>query len=147
VSERGDIPDVSKTYFCVFAGAETTNFPRTGAYIFTIAHHVAQQHTLQSARHAARGAGEVLQSCQHLRLDPALEVSAQQCLGAEPRTAPLCREMQATFSSRRDGRLWIRSASAWVSRRQMRRVTGQSARALSQAAQGKGVGTPADDFR
>jgi len=83
VRNAADIPDVIQEVFLRLLRVpnhETIRVPE--AYIFTIAHHVAQQHTLQSAAHAGSvELGEVLPELRSASdIDPALEVSAQQCL-------------------------------------------------------------------
>jgi RNA polymerase sigma factor (sigma-70 family) len=108
VRNAADIPDVIQEVFLRLLRVpnhETIRVPE--AYIFTIAHHVAQQHTLQSAAHAGSvELGEVLPELRSTSdIDPALEVSAQQCL-AELNHAlhQMPPKVQATFLLyRRDG--------------------------------------------
>lgn len=83
VRNAADIPDIIQEVFLRLLrvpNQETIRAPE--AYIFTIARHVAQQHTLQSAAQA--GSAELDETFADLHCvagaDPALEVSAQQCL-------------------------------------------------------------------
>jgi RNA polymerase sigma factor (sigma-70 family) len=108
VRNAADIPDIIQEVFLRLlrvSNHETIRAPE--AYIFTIAHHVAQQHTLRSA--AGAGSVELSEVLSELRVvteaDPALEVSAQQCLVELNEVLQgLAPKVQATFLLyRRDG--------------------------------------------
>jgi RNA polymerase sigma-70 factor (ECF subfamily) len=108
VRNSADIPDIIQEVYLRLLRVpnhETIRAPE--AYIFTVAHHVAQQHTLRSAA----GAGSVELSDVLLELqavieaDPALEVIAGQCLEKlDDALGELSPKTQATFLLyRRDG--------------------------------------------
>ena len=83
VRNAADIPDIIQEVYLRLLRVpnhETIRAPE--AYIFTVAHHVAQQHTLRSSASAGSvELGEVLSELRAVtEVDPALEVSAQQCL-------------------------------------------------------------------
>lgn len=108
VRNAADIPDVVQEVFLRLlrvSNHETIRAPE--AYIFTIAHHVAQQHALQLA--AGAGSVELGEVMSELRAaidaDPALEVTAQQCLEELNQVLHgLAPKVQATFLLyRRDG--------------------------------------------
>ena len=84
---------------------ETIRTPE--AYIFTVAHHVAQQHTLRSTRGGTSAElGEVLSDLRAVtETDPALELIAQECIETLDRALlQLSPKAQATFLlHRRDG--------------------------------------------
>lgn len=108
VRNAADIPDIIQEVFLRLLRVpnhETIRAPE--AYIFTIAHHVAQQHSLQSSATArAVELGEVLSELRAAtESDPALEVSAQQCLAELNQVLhDLPPKQQATFLFyRRDG--------------------------------------------
>jgi RNA polymerase sigma factor (sigma-70 family) len=108
VSNAADIPDIIQEVFLRLLRVpshETIRVPE--AYIFTIARHVAHQHKLQSAADASclEPGGVLAEHHGTAETDPALEVSAQQCLQelneALYQMAP---KTQATFLLyRRDG--------------------------------------------
>jgi RNA polymerase sigma factor (sigma-70 family) len=108
VRNASDIPDIVQEVFLRLLRVpnhETIRAPE--AYIFTIANHVAQQHALQLSSTA--GSVELTTVLSELRAatesDPALEVSAQQCLEELNRALKeLGPKVQATFLfHRRDG--------------------------------------------
>lgn len=108
VRNSADIPDIIQEVFLRLLRVpnhETIRAPE--AYIFTIAHHVAQQHTLKSA--PGRVSVELSEVLSELRSvtegDPALEVSAEQCLNElDHALRQLSPKIQATFLFyRRDG--------------------------------------------
>ena len=108
VRNPADIPDIIQEVYLRLLrvpNPETIRAPE--AYIFTIAHHVAQQHSIQSA--VSAGFVEVTSVLAELRVatevDPALEASAQQCLEDLDRAfKQLGPKVQATFLlHRRDG--------------------------------------------
>lgn len=108
VRNAADVPDIIQEVFLRLlrvSNHETIRVPE--AYIFTIARHVAQQHTLQSA--AGAGAGDLDEMLAELRTatqtDPAMEVSAQQCIDElDQALGQLSPKIQATFLLyRRDG--------------------------------------------
>jgi RNA polymerase sigma factor (sigma-70 family) len=103
-----DIPDIiQEVYLRLLRVPDHETIRAPEAYIFTIASHVAQQHSLQSASRA--GSVELTTVLSELRAtteaDPALEVSAQQCLQVLNRALrQLAPKVQATFLlHRRDG--------------------------------------------
>jgi RNA polymerase sigma factor (sigma-70 family) len=108
VRNAADIPDIVQEVFLRLLRVpnhETIRSPE--AYMFTIAHHVAQQHGLKAAPEAA--AVELDAVLSDLRSvtesDPALEVSAQQSLQVlDAALEQLTPKAQATFLfHRRDG--------------------------------------------
>lgn len=108
VRNQSDIPDIIQEVFLRLLRVpnhETIRAPEH--YIFTVARHVAQQHTLQSSR--GTGSTELDQMLLELgavtEIDPALEVSAQQCLEELNQALhEMGPKMQATFLLyRRDG--------------------------------------------
>jgi RNA polymerase sigma factor (sigma-70 family) len=108
VRNVADVPDIIQEVFLRLlrvSNHETIRAPE--AYIFTIARHVAQQHSLQSAaRTDSEDLDEMLAQLRPAtETDPALEVLAQQCV--EELDATLRRlspKIQATFLLyRRDG--------------------------------------------
>jgi RNA polymerase sigma-70 factor (ECF subfamily) len=108
VRNTADIPDIIQEVFLRMLRVpnhETIRVPE--AYIFTIAHHVAQQHTLQSAPgRVSVELGEVLSELLAVaESDPALEVGAEQCLNElDIALKQLSPKIQATFLLyRRDG--------------------------------------------
>jgi RNA polymerase sigma factor (sigma-70 family) len=108
VRNTADIPDIIQEVFLRLLRVpnhETIRVPE--AYIFTIAHHVALQHTLQSARgRVSVELGELLSELLAVsESDPALEVSAEQCLNElDIALRQLSPKIQATFLLyRRDG--------------------------------------------
>lgn len=108
VRNSADIPDVIQEVFLrLLRVPNHETIRRPEAYIFTIARHVAQQHTLQSASEA--GCGELDEMLAELRCatetDPALEVSAQQCLEELSQALhEMAPKVQSTFLMyRRDG--------------------------------------------
>jgi len=108
VRNSADIPDIIQEIFLRLLRVpnhETIRVPE--AYIFTIARHVAQQHTLQtSPGRISLEVGEVLSELSALSAaDPALEVGAEQCLNElDIALRQLPPKIQATFLlHRRDG--------------------------------------------
>jgi RNA polymerase sigma-70 factor (ECF subfamily) len=108
VRNQADVPDLVQEVFLRLLRVpdhETIRAPE--AYIFTIAHHVAQQHSLRSSASAASvELGEVLSELRAVtESDPALEVSAQQCLEKlDHALSQLSPKIQSTFLLyRRDG--------------------------------------------
>ena len=108
VRNVADIPDIIQEVYLRLLRVpnhETIRAPE--AYIFTIARHVAQQHSLQSAARAM--SVELTTVLSELpavtEVDPALEVSAQQCLEDLNRALKqLAPKVQAAFLlHRRDG--------------------------------------------
>jgi RNA polymerase sigma factor (sigma-70 family) len=108
VRNAADIPDLVQEVFLRLLRVPNFETIRTPeAYIFTVAYHVAQQHALRSAASASPIAleevlSEVLAASE---ADPALEVSAQQCVQAlDHALTELSPKIQFTFLSyRRDG--------------------------------------------
>lgn len=108
VRNAADIPDLVQEVFLRLLrvpNLETIRAPE--AYIFTIAYHMAQQHALRSAASAssielAEVLNEVLATTDS---DPALEVSAQQCVKQlDDALQELSPKIQFAFLSyRRDG--------------------------------------------
>ena len=108
VRNTADIPDIIQEVFLRLLRVPNHETIRTPeAYIFTIAHHVAQQHTLQSAPgRAPVELGEALSEFLAVaEADPALEVGAEQCLNElDQALRQLAPKIQATFLLyRRDG--------------------------------------------
>jgi RNA polymerase sigma factor (sigma-70 family) len=108
VRNSADIPDIIQEVFLRLLRVpnhETIRAPE--AYIFTVAHHVAQQHTLRSTASAGSvELGEVLSELQAvIEADPALEVTARQCLEQlDDALDELSPKTRATFLFyRRDG--------------------------------------------
>lgn len=107
VRNVADVPDViQEVYLRMMRIPNVESIRSPEAYLFTVAHHVVQQHTL--ARAAAPVSAEltqVLAAQQVTHADPALEAHADECLerlqqGLE-RLSP---KVRATFLlSRRDG--------------------------------------------
>jgi RNA polymerase sigma factor (sigma-70 family) len=109
VRNPADIPDIIQEVFLRLLRVpnhETIRAPE--AYIFTVAHHVAQQHSLQSTSNTASAElGDVLCEVRAVtEADPALEVIAQQCVELLDRALlQLSPKAQATFLLyRRDGK-------------------------------------------
>jgi len=107
VRNAADIPDLVQEVFLRLLRVphfETIRAPE--AYIFTIAYHVAQQHALRSAAASSIELGEALSEVLAANdADPALEVSAQQCVQElDDALQELSPKIQFTFLSyRRDG--------------------------------------------
>jgi RNA polymerase sigma factor (sigma-70 family) len=108
VRNAADIPDIIQEVYLRLLRVPNHETIRTPeAYIFTIAQHVAQQHSLQSAADA--GSAELTSVLSELRAatdaDPALEVSALECLeDLDQALKQLGPKVQATFLfHRRDG--------------------------------------------
>jgi RNA polymerase sigma factor (sigma-70 family) len=108
VRNVADVPDIIQEVFLRLlrvSNHETIRAPE--AYIFTIARHVAQQHSLKSAaRTECEDLDEMLAELRTAtETDPALEVSAQQCVEELDATLRrLAPNIQATFLLyRRDG--------------------------------------------
>jgi RNA polymerase sigma factor (sigma-70 family) len=104
VRNSADIPDIIQEIFLRLLRVpnhETIRVPE--AYIFTIARHVAQQHTLQSSPETIPV--ELAELPAVSDADPALEVGAEQCLHElDIALRQLSRKIQATFLlHRRDG--------------------------------------------
>lgn len=104
VRNSADIPDIIQEVFLRLLRVpnhETIRVPE--AYIFTIARHVAQQHTLQSSPETTSVEPAELPAVSDA--DPALEVDAEQCLNElDIALRQLSRKIQATFLlHRRDG--------------------------------------------
>ncbi len=104
VRNTADIPDIIQEIFLRLLRVpnhETIRVPE--AYIFTIARHVAQQHTLQSSPEIT--SVELAELPAVSDADPALEVGAEQCLNElDIALRQLSRKIQATFLlHRRDG--------------------------------------------
>lgn len=109
VRNSADIPDIIQEVFLRLLRVpdhETIRAPE--AYIFTVARHVAQQHSLQQT--PATAASEIEAILAELRgvghADPALEVIAQQSVELLDRALlQLSRKAQSTFLLyRRDGK-------------------------------------------
>lgn len=108
VRNDADIPDLIQEVFLRLLrlpSVETIRNPE--AYIFTIAHHVAIEHGLKRApASASTELGDVLAQLEDgARVDPALEVTAQQCVETlDDALLELSPKVQATFLFyRRDG--------------------------------------------
>lgn len=104
VRNSADIPDIIQEVFLRLlrvSNHETIRAPE--AYIFAVASHVAQQHTLKSTNSLELG-----DAASDVRAvsDPALEVAAQQCVELLDRALlQLSPKAQATFLlHRRDGK-------------------------------------------
>jgi RNA polymerase sigma factor (sigma-70 family) len=109
VRNAADIPDSIQEVFLRLLRVpnhETIRAPE--AYIFTVASHVAQQHSLQSSNHTLCGElGEALTELQAATAaDPILEVIGQQCVEQLDRALlQMSGKAQATFLlCRRDGK-------------------------------------------
>jgi RNA polymerase sigma-70 factor (ECF subfamily) len=109
VRNAADIPDIVQEVFLRLLRVpnhETIRAPE--AYIYTVAHHVAQQHSLEMTSEAASSElSEVLSELRAVtELDPALEVIAQECVEVLDRALmQLSPKAQATFLLyRRDGK-------------------------------------------
>jgi RNA polymerase sigma factor (sigma-70 family) len=109
VRNAADIPDVIQEVYLRLLRVpnhETIRAPE--AYIFTVAHHVAQQHTLRTATEVMSAQlGDVLSELRSVtEMDPALEVIAQECVEVLDRALlQLPPKAQATFLLyRRDGK-------------------------------------------
>lgn len=107
VRNSADIPDIIQEVFLRLLRVpnhETIRAPE--AYIFTVARHVAQQHSLKSTPNSTSAElGDVLSEVRAVG-DPALEVVAQQCVELLDRALlQLSPKAQATFLlHRRDGK-------------------------------------------
>jgi RNA polymerase sigma-70 factor (ECF subfamily) len=107
VRNAADIPDIIQEAFLRLLRVpnhDTIRVPE--AYIFTIAHHVAQQHALRSrAGAAAVDLKEILAESRAESADPALEVSAEQCIEElDAALSELAPKVRYTFLSyKRDG--------------------------------------------
>jgi RNA polymerase sigma factor (sigma-70 family) len=104
VRNSADIPDIVQEVFLRLLripNHETIRAPE--AYVFTVANHVAQQHSLKST--TALQLGDGLPEVRAVS-DPALEVVAQQCVELLDRALlQLSPKAQATFLlHRRDGK-------------------------------------------
>lgn len=108
VRNAADIPDIIQEVFLRMLRVPNHETIRTPeAYIFTIAHHVAQQHSLRATHTSSAELGEVLSELRTVtEADPALEVMAQQCVELLDRALlQLSPKAQATFLlHRRDGK-------------------------------------------
>lgn len=109
VRNAADIPDIIQEVFLRLLRVPNHEAIRAPeAYIFTVARHVAQQHSLQKTSDTAPAKlGEVLSELLAVtEADPALEVIAQQCVELLDRALlQLSRKAQATFLLyRRDGK-------------------------------------------
>src|SRR6202789_3049501 len=97
VRNSADIPDIIQEIFLRLLRVpnhETIRVPE--AYIFTIARHVAQQHTLQSSPETI--SVELAELPAVSDADPALEVGAEQCLNElDIALRQLSRKIPATF--------------------------------------------------
>jgi RNA polymerase sigma factor (sigma-70 family) len=109
VRNVADIPDIIQEVFLRLLRVpnhETIRAPE--AYIYTVAHHVAQQHSLEATPQATSAElGEVLSELRAVtEMDPALEVIAQECVELLDRALlQLSPKAQATFLLyRRDGK-------------------------------------------
>jgi len=107
VRNSADIPDIIQEVFLRLLRVPNHETIRTPeAYIFTVAHHVAQQHSLKSTTHTSSAQlGDILSEVRAVS-DPALEVVAQQCVELLDRALlQLSPKAQATFLlHRRDGK-------------------------------------------
>ena len=108
VRNIADVPDIlQETYLRLLRVPNHESIRAPEAYIFTIARHVAQQHSLQTM--ASAGSVELTTVLADLQAapesDPALEVSAQQCVRElEHAFRELSPKVQASFLlHRRDG--------------------------------------------
>ena len=109
VRNRADIPDIIQEVFLRLLRVPDHEAIRTPeAYIFTVARHVAQQHSLRQApTTAAVEFGAVLAALRGVgQADPVLEVIAQQSVELlDSALLQLSRKAQATFLLyRRDGK-------------------------------------------
>jgi len=82
VSNRADVPDIFQEIFLRLLRVPDADAIRSPeAYLFTVARHVAQQHSLGQANSArSLELQEMLDDRTDIPNDPALEVSAQQSL-------------------------------------------------------------------
>lgn len=108
IRNASDIPDlVQEVFLRLWRVPNHASIRAPEAYIFTIARHVAQQHTLQIAAGAgSENLDEALaQSHATTETDPALEVCAHQCVEELDKVLQqLSPKIQATFLLyRRDG--------------------------------------------
>jgi RNA polymerase sigma-70 factor (ECF subfamily) len=108
VRNAADIPDIiQEAYLRLLRVPNHETIRAPEAYIFTIAHHVAQQHSLRSAARAAvTDLSQVLDEVRAVTdVDPALEVSAQQCIEElDDALSELSPKVQYTFLAyKRDG--------------------------------------------
>jgi RNA polymerase sigma factor (sigma-70 family) len=108
VRNAADIPDIIQEAFLRLLRVPSHDTIRAPeAYIFTIAHHVAQQHALRSAAGGATvDLSEVLSEVHAVAdADPALEVSAEQCIEElDDALSQLAPKVRYTFLSyKRDG--------------------------------------------
>jgi RNA polymerase sigma-70 factor (ECF subfamily) len=109
VRNSADVPDIVQEVFLRMMRVPNIESVRSPeAYLFTVAQHVVQQHTLkQSAAAPLADLARVLteRSADSSFADPALEVHAQQCLEAlQGGLDKLSPRVRATFLlSRRDG--------------------------------------------
>ena len=108
VRNSADIPDIIQEVFLRMLRVPNHETIRTPeAYIFTVARHVAQQHSLKSTPNAASAElGEYCRRCAPSGSDPALEAVAEECVELLDRALlQLSPKAQATFLlHRRDGK-------------------------------------------
>ena len=134
VRNASDIPDIiQEVYLRLLRVPDHETIRSPEAYLFTIAKHVAQQHSLrQSARSVGNELQDMLAVCSEAPNDPALEVSAQQSVEQLERALQnLSPKARATFLyHRRDGMTLEQiGARLGVSRPQVKKYL---ARALAQ---------------
>jgi len=102
-----DVPDLTQEVYLRMLRVPNVELIRSPeAYLFTVAQHVVQQHTLrQSAVPASGELDEMLQTAREAALDPVLEVAADQYLEQlQQALDQLSPKARATFMfHRRDG--------------------------------------------
>jgi RNA polymerase sigma factor (sigma-70 family) len=107
VRNTADVPDIiQEVYLRMLRVPNVESIRSPEAYLFTVAQHVVQQHTLrQSARPSAELARVLTTRPSDTHVDPALELGAHQCLEQLQDTLDrLSPKVRATFIlSRRDG--------------------------------------------
>lgn len=107
VRNSADVPDITQEVYLRMLRVPNVDTIRSPeAYLFTVAQHVLQQHTLKRAALPSIEMQEVLHTqALHVHSDPALELMASQCLDRLQETLEkLSPKARAVFIlSRRDG--------------------------------------------
>lgn len=105
--QPADVPDlVQEVYLRMLRVPNVESIRSPEAYLFTVAQHVIQQHTLrQSAVPATSELDPMLRTARSAEVDPALEIAADQCLEQlQEALDQLSPKARATFLfHRRDG--------------------------------------------
>lgn len=105
VRNAADVPDlVQEVYLRLLRVPNHESIRTPEAYIFTVAKHVAQQHSLHRAAEQGTVFDEMTPEVAY-EVDPSMEVTGQQCLEEIDRTLEqMSPKVQLTFLlSRRDG--------------------------------------------